>query len=136
VGPARTEGAGQRRPALDLDGLRQTGPHPDLQRAIRRLAQSRRHYPALRHGDYRQLHVAHESLAFLRTAAEERIVVAVNAAGDPAALALALPGVGDGRLVDVLNDETTFPVRGGIAQVDPIPPHWARILRLTTETGA
>ncbi len=123
------------RPALDLDALLRTGPHPDLRHAIARLARIRRGQPALQHGDYRQLHVAPECLAFLRTSAEGRIAIVVNAAGDPVDLTITLPGAGDGRLVDILNDETTFPVRGGTAAVGPVPPRWARILRLEDDAA-
>lgn len=100
-------------------------PHPELAGAIARLARLRAATPALRYGDYRQLHVGHEQLAFLRSfqgggsgaggpardaaggpaggpgdpgdpAAPRSVIVAVNASDDAAQLEIPVRGLLDG----------------------------------------
>jgi cyclomaltodextrinase len=117
------------RPALDPDGLRGVAPHPVLRDAIKRLVRLRHAHPALRRGAYRQLHVAHEQLAYLRATAEEPVVVAVNAADRATEVRLSLPGTARGWLVDELNPGDTFALEDGRATV-LLPPCGARILRL------
>ena len=85
--------------------------------------------PALRHGEYRELHVAAEQLAFLREHPQETLLVAVNAASAPAVLELRLP-LDSGRLVDLLNPGDSFPVSQNRVRLDPLPPCWARVLLL------
>jgi cyclomaltodextrinase len=117
------------RPALNPDDLAQAGAHPDLQCAISRFISLRRKSPALQHGDYRQLHVAAEQLAFMRTTAEERVVVAVNAAHHPVEVQLTLPERTNGLLIDRLNDAQVFRLEHGQATLR-LEPCWARILWL------
>lgn len=96
--------------------------------AITRLARVRRESPALRYGDYQPLHVSAEQLAFMRAAAQERVIVALNAADTPATLELPLAEADGARLVDVLNPGETFPVHHGRVQLAPLYPNWARVL--------
>jgi cyclomaltodextrinase / maltogenic alpha-amylase / neopullulanase len=117
------------RPCLDLETAAAAAPQPDLPRAIARLAAARRASPALQRGDYTQLHVSAEQLAFLRRTEGEAVVVAVNAAAGPARLALSVP-VRAGRAVDLLNPGESFPLRDGKLVVDPLPSCWGRVLRL------
>jgi len=113
------------RPALAPEGP--WGEHRELEPVIHRLVALRRQSAALRRGQYRQLHVAHEQLAFARTEASEQIVVAVNAAKRPVELTLALS---DGtELHDLLNEGKRFPVRGGRATL-PLDAQWGRVLAL------
>lgn len=115
------------RPALDPATMRAHAPHPELFALIKRLVSIRRRYSALRHGDYAQLHVAHEQFAFIRRKAVRSVVVAVNAVEHPAEIPLCLPA-GPGRhLVDVLNNGETFSLIGGRCAL-AIPPRWARVL--------
>jgi cyclomaltodextrinase / maltogenic alpha-amylase / neopullulanase len=115
------------RPNLDLDQYVQHSPHPDLAGAVAKLARLRRDTPALRCGDYRQLHVGHEQFAFARQAGDACVVVAVNAAGKPAPLDLEVP-VHGGELVDLLNGGERFAVNGGRLHIDAVPSCWARVL--------
>jgi glycosidase len=112
------------RPALDLAGGPGRGAAPELAGAIARLARIRSASPALRRGDYRQLSVAHEQLAFARETAGEAVTVILNASGRPAPFALQAPHVD--RLVDLLNGET-LRVAGGRVSGE-VPATWARIL--------
>ncbi len=103
-------------------------PHPELAAWIARLARIRRESRALRHGAYRQLHVASEQLAFARVLQDETVVVAVNAADTPASLDLQVSAPEGASFVDLLAPERTFPARAGRLRIDDIPPRGARIL--------
>ncbi|MDD5368265.1 MAG: alpha-amylase family glycosyl hydrolase [Anaerolineaceae bacterium] len=114
------------RPSLDLTRANHF-PHPDLAQAIARLAQVRRASPALRLGNYGQLHVAAEQLAFLREHLGEQVVVAVNAATHAVPLQLRLP-IHEGWLVDRLNDHQRFQIVDYQVSIAALPSTWARIL--------
>ncbi|WP_238625646.1 alpha-amylase family glycosyl hydrolase [Aggregatilinea lenta] len=102
------------RPALTLDAAT-AAPHPALANAIRRFAALHRDLPALRHGDFRQVHVDHEQIAFERRAGDQSVIVATNAADHPVTLTLGrLPG---SRLRDALNGGPAIPVHHGQATV-------------------
>lgn len=116
------------RPALDLATVAQSAPHLGLVHAISKLSRVRSNSPALKFGDYQQLHVAHEQFAFARRSADDFVVVAVNACAQPVALKLALPNTNNGRLYDLLNPGESFPVSNGVVQIDPVWPNWARVL--------
>ncbi|HEX2187836.1 MAG TPA: alpha-amylase family glycosyl hydrolase [Longimicrobiaceae bacterium] len=113
------------RPRLRWPGAPRDAPHPDLARAIARFARIRHDRRALRRGAYRPLHVAPEQLAFARELDGETVVVAVNAAAEPATLDL--PVAGARAFVDQLDPGARFTPRGGRLRVD-VPPRWARIL--------
>ena len=116
------------RPCLDREEMRRLAPDPDLAASISRLADLRKNSPALRFGDYRQVYVASEQMAYLRESDQERVLVVLNASPAPAALDLALPCPSD-RAVDLLNGGEVFPVQGDHLQLT-VPPTWARVLRL------
>jgi glycosidase len=109
------------RPALDLSQAAATAPQPDLPAAIRRLMAIRRDLPALRCGDYRQLHVAHEQFAFARAVDGQSVVIALNASSQPAAIPSA--GLPPGPWLDHLTGETI-----SAGSEIPLPPAWGRIL--------
>lgn len=110
------------RPALELEQARRAAPHPDLPQAIARLARLRHASPALRYGDYRQLHVASEQLAFSRSVSGKTVVVALNASGESVAFDLPLPGRSGGALVDLLNPGDFIPFAAGQAPAVTVPP--------------
>jgi hypothetical protein len=56
--------------------------------------------------------------------------VALNASDQPTPLELNLSPHQGIRLVDLLNDGQTFPMRGSQVRLDGVPPYWARILLL------
>jgi cyclomaltodextrinase / maltogenic alpha-amylase / neopullulanase len=115
------------RPALDL---RQAAsfPQPALPASIAHLIRLRSQCPALRQGDYQQLHVSAEQIAFLRSSPGGQVAVAVNAAAVPVSLDLRLP-FQNGRLVDLLNPGAEFFVKNNQAHID-IPPAWGRVLAI------
>jgi glycosidase len=103
--------------------------HP-LASTIAKLSKIRQSLPALRRGQYRQLLVGREQFVFERQVDGERVVVALNAGDNAVGVALDLPGVRDGKLVDVLNGEEAFTVSNGKAAIGPLHPHWGRVLVL------
>jgi glycosidase len=116
------------RPALDLATVAQSAPHPGLAQAISRLSRLRSSSPALKFGDYQQLHVAHQQFAFARKTSADLAVVAVNACEQPVSLELRVPEANNGRLYDLLNPGESFPVSDGVVHLDPVWPNWARVL--------
>ncbi|MCB2187632.1 MAG: alpha-amylase [Deltaproteobacteria bacterium] len=116
------------RPALDLAGLAAAAPQPDLPRAVARLGRVRAELAALRHGDYQQVEVGPLHLIFLRRTPESTVLVAVN--GGPQAIwrRVKLPGLGEGKLTDRLNQGESLAVRGGEVELGPLWPFWARVL--------
>ena len=120
------------RPFLDLEHIRLNAPQPNLPAVIQKLAQIRLASPALRHGDYRQLYVNHEQLAFSRRAGDDFVVIMLNAAAAPISLEIPVSLADGSKLVDVLNGQETFFAAGGRLRVDAVHPHWARILQLVS----
>jgi cyclomaltodextrinase len=118
------------RPPLDLHTASQTAPHPDLATTIARLTRIRLASSALKYGDYQQLFVAHEQFAFARQAADECVVVLLNAADQPASFDLTLP-VPARQGVDLLNGNEPIPGSGMNLHIDQVPPRWGRILKIS-----
>ena len=118
------------RPHLDLASIQHEAPQPGLPAVIQRLAHIRHDSRALRMGDYRQLFVSHEQLAFSRQLEGETIFVLLNAADTPARFELAVPLSQDAQAVDVLNDGEPFPITQGRLVVDQVQPHWARMIKI------
>lgn len=117
------------RPALDIHHMSTNGYNHDLVRAISRLAAIRRQSPALRLGDYRTLVTRPEQLVFARQAEGECVIVAVNASDKPIALEVDLP-VNGVSLEDWLNPGDPIQICNRRARIDPLWPHWGRILRV------
>jgi cyclomaltodextrinase / maltogenic alpha-amylase / neopullulanase len=113
------------RPCIALDETLKTLPNYPLEQAIRRFAALRTGLPALRRGEYCQLHVAHEQLAFARSTAEQTVIVALNAAATPVTLRLTNLPAGK-HLIDHLN-QRVFPLHHDCADVT-LYPHWGSVL--------
>lgn len=114
------------RPALSQAEL---DPRHPLLAHLQRLAALRRSLPVLAKGDYRQLHVAHQQLAFARSDADSVCMVLVNAAEQAVNLRLdQLPQ--PGRYVDLLNPGQSFELAPGCEI--PLDPCWGRVLVRTT----
>jgi cyclomaltodextrinase / maltogenic alpha-amylase / neopullulanase len=117
------------RPVLDLELLQRNVSSPQLVDAISRFASLRHTLPALRHGSYGQLHVAHEQFVFARYTDKDYVVILLNAADSPASLDIGLPRHFN-HAIDVLNHGESFTVQGGKLHVEKLHPHWGRIMRL------
>ncbi|NTU79200.1 MAG: alpha-amylase [Chloroflexales bacterium] len=115
------------RPRLSLPEARLQAPYPDLASALARFARLRHSLPALRHGDYTQLHVAAEQLAFARRHGDQLAVVALNAAATSASLGLTVDLPDGTTLVDALEPGVELAVRGRRLAVE-VPGRRARVL--------
>jgi glycosidase len=115
------------RPRLTLAGAAQAAPQPELPATIARLAALRHATPALRRGDYTQLHVAHAQLAFARRLGQQLAVVAVNASAAPARLDLRLDLPDGAILADALGSGQEMSAQGGRVSVE-VPACWAAVL--------
>ncbi len=115
------------RPRLELPGAKAHAPHPDLADLIAKLTRLRRDSSALQRGNYQELLVDHEQLAFLRESAEEKVVVMTNASEEEVTLDLKLPA---SHAHDLLNSDEHFDMREGQLSI-PVSPRWARVLRLS-----
>lgn len=114
------------RPAIDIHHF--NPPHPHLSDAIRRFAKIRQNSLALKYGDYKQLHIAHEQLAFERTSVDEKIVVMLNASSQPASIIL--KDTSDTKFNDLLNKGDIFESYGNQVTIR-VPSNWLRILHVT-----
>jgi len=91
----------------------------DLCDWIAALAKARAENPALIYGDYHELQVQPTHLVFQREAEGQRVIVAINAAGEPAQLHF---NANCGRAVDLITGEDhDF---GGGSEVGPYSCHW------------
>jgi cyclomaltodextrinase / maltogenic alpha-amylase / neopullulanase len=115
------------RPSLELAALLQSAPQPALPGFIARLAAIRQGSPALRTGDYQQLDVRHQQFAFLRRCEAQGVVVAVNAAEQPAEFNLPIPLPDGHALYDHLREGEWATVQGGRLRFT-VPSCSARIL--------
>jgi cyclomaltodextrinase len=122
------------RPSLELEQAARESPHPQLAASIVRLAGVRAQSRALRCGGYRPLFVGPEQFAFERRTEGETVLVAVNAAGEPAALSVPAPAGGAASpaaasaFTDLLNAGDSLQADGGRLRLE-VPPRWARVLR-------
>lgn len=116
------------RPALDLGQLRADAPQPDLPQTIARLAALRRESPALRVGDYQQIHLDHQQMGFLRQAEGEALMVLLNSDHQSVDIDVALPW-DSGQLRDRLNPGDVFEFKHSRLQIS-LPPTWGRALSL------
>ena len=112
------------RPALVLEQAAGQGLEPGLEPVIARLARLRAELPALRRGSYRQLHVAAEQFAFLRSGEGQEVIVLLNAADHPAQVTVPAPLDGEWR--DALNGGVVA-ASGGRLAVE-VPPSWGCML--------
>lgn len=117
------------RPCLNIDDFPASAGSPDLQKTITKLAEIRKSSPALKYGDYQELHVSSHQMAFQRESDGDKIVVAVNAAGEKASLELKLPDNGEAVWSDILNEGEKLHSSNGHLKME-MHPCWARILRL------
>lgn len=117
------------RPCLDLEALKRTPPQPGLAEVIGRLAEIRAGSAALRKGNYHQLFVMHEQFGFLRNSGSEKIVVLVNASGQPVSVRFSLPEIDEITMEDTLNNGDVFQIENGQCEMI-LPPTWGRILKI------
>ncbi len=115
------------RPALDLDTCSAGAPQPWLPEFLGRLATIRQESEAIRFGDYQQLYVTNEQLAFARRAGDDIAVVAINVGDSDVTLDLQV-GMPDGRMFRDAFGELTERVRADGRMSVRIEPGTSRIL--------
>jgi glycosidase len=117
------------RPALDPESLPSIAPHQHLPALIRQLARLRREHAALRTGSFRQLHLASQQFAFAREAAEDGVIVAVNAEPEAREIAVSLDGtpLGDGAWADALAPNVVLQPEGRKLRI-PLAANSGRVL--------
>ncbi|MBC7543276.1 MAG: alpha-glucosidase C-terminal domain-containing protein [Candidatus Sericytochromatia bacterium] len=103
-------------------------PHAALADTISRLSRIRQSLTALRHGNYDELFVQPEQFAFARHTHDQAVIVALNAAKQPAQMTLWVPHLSGRVLHDVLNPGDRFQVHGEHVTLESVPAHWGRIL--------
>ncbi len=116
------------RPTLDLTQITQRSPHPELPDVIRTLAEVRRKLPALLSGDYHELLIDHQQLAFSRHYERQTVIVALNSTSEMANITLSLD-VESGTLRDQLDQNVSFSISNYQVEI-PLSPTWGRILIL------
>ncbi|GAC1431893.1 MAG: maltodextrin glucosidase [Ktedonobacteraceae bacterium] len=98
------------------------------------LIHERRTAPALREGGFQALYAAGETLAFLREAPDERLLIVARRKDDGLkALSLQQAGLADGTCVNELLSGTHEVVTGGMLSLDSLPPVGAQIWRIQAE---
>jgi glycosidase len=117
------------RPALDLSQLKRISPQPDLPAVIALLASIRLGSFALRYGDYKELLVASEQLAFSRSTDNETVIILLNAAIETSFnIPISLPN--GTRFTDLLNPPDEFYVTNNHLYISSVHHNWARILQV------
>ena len=95
-----------------------------LKNAISQFSALRHEHSALCDGDYRQIDVKPQVLAFERTNAEEQLICIISDQPVSQEMEFSVP---DGEYVDVLNHETVRAINGRLKLM--VYPHWARVLK-------
>ena len=98
----------------------------NLTEALRRFIRLRAEHRCLRHGDYRELAVSADLLAFERKDVDGGILVVANAR--PEAQSVVLTNISSGQYRDVLNGDELFVAEGNQLLIDKVWPHWGRVL--------
>jgi cyclomaltodextrinase / maltogenic alpha-amylase / neopullulanase len=115
------------RPDMDLNAAIQDAPQPDLPAHLKKLAEIRKNAPALQNGNYRQVLVASQQLAFQRELNDKKVMVVVNSADQPVEIALTSQQAKDGRWTDLLNPGVEW-IAQGEKTILVVPAKWGRIL--------
>ncbi len=117
------------RPRLDLPQTRSDIPEPDLPNTLKNLISIRKGSPAIRQGDYRELLVQSEQLAFSRSFADETIIVVLNAAQGPIEIDITLPDPVNGKAIDLLNRGEAVEIKDKTFHTT-VPACWGRIFKI------
>jgi cyclomaltodextrinase / maltogenic alpha-amylase / neopullulanase len=112
------------RPVFDPRQVDPAACVPDLAAAIRRFADLRQALPALQMGDYHQIHVQAEQMAFLRQYEDQQVLIVFNSA--PQAVDVTLK-VADGTWSDLLNGNEMFVSKEGKMHIN-LASCWGRVL--------
>ena len=113
------------RPALDSpEELKKA--NQELTAALQRLIRLRAEHKGLRQGNYRELAVRADLLAFERWYGEENVIVVSNARAE--AQSVHLTNIPSGQYRDALNGDELFFAEGDQLVIDKVWPFWGRVL--------
>ena len=115
------------RPALQPGQFPANAPQPALPETVSQLAQIRANLPALQSGQYRQVLVKHQQMAFSRKLDGQEVLVVFNAEELPVKLSLPLEVSSGSTWVDALNGTEHFLAQNNCLNLE-VPPFWGRIL--------
>jgi cyclomaltodextrinase len=117
------------RPKLDLAENARDHSVLSLPSLITRLAAIRKNSSALQHGNYHQLFVDHEQLAFSRDTDQEKILVAVNASDKSNLVQLRPANINGNCWIDLINSEKIAPNQDGSLSLQ-LPPYGGKIYKM------
>jgi glycosidase len=111
------------RPALSFSSR---AGNEEIENELKRLAMIRRNSSVLKHGNYRQLYVAMQQIAFTREYNKELVLVILNASDAAVSLSLQADTLGTDGLHDSAGE--FVPVHEGRISIDSLHAHSYRIL--------
>jgi len=114
------------RPTLDLPTLQTRAPIPFLFQWIQQLVVIRKQQAALKNGDYQEIHIQNKQLVFMRTLANERVIVMINIDELPIQVTLQLP-IQNAIWNDLLQPGEVYSMQSDHLTLD-IPSFGGRIL--------
>ncbi len=116
------------RPEFKLEDLLQTNQQSDLRSHISHLAEIRSDLLALQKGSYEQKLVAPGQLAFVRTWADQQVLVIVNSEAEAVRLRIPMEGMAGWKFSDRLNGNEVSMVSPEANLEITLPAKWGRIL--------
>ena len=120
------------RPCLQLEEMMSNKGNVELLKFIAKLGEVRLNSKALQRGQYKQVLVANKHFVFMRQCEEECFVICVNLDEVDVVVEAniqAAGGVGNGKLIDLLQDQFNCNIENGRAQIN-IPACGARIMKV------
>ncbi|OGI03404.1 MAG: alpha-amylase [Candidatus Margulisbacteria bacterium GWF2_38_17] len=118
------------RPSKETLDAQKTKKKYELAETISRLAKIRRNSPALKYGNYEELLVAHEHLAFQRKSEQETIITVINSAEKKVSVNLSVQQPNGTQLADLLNQGKGYIVKNGKLHIPEVYPRWGCILKV------
>ena len=112
----------QLRPSLDLNNLKNNSNNKNLINEIKRFHQLRNNYKSLKNGNYKNLHIALDCLAFSRNYEDETIVVAINSSNETKNIKIS--NIYSSNAFDILNNEKVE-----LTNLN-IHPNWLRVIKI------
>jgi glycosidase len=100
------------RPALGHPADMAGTPNPELAVTIKKLAEFHNQFPALRYGDYKELHLDHKQFAFQRHSDEQTVISVLNSSVEPVEIEVDAPDQA-GRMLDVIGGNDLYQYDNG-----------------------
>jgi glycosidase len=101
----------------------------DLLNCIQRLCGFRKKLDALMYGDYKQIYVSNQQIAYLRTHKEQKLLIIINSGEGNMDLELELSSYGT-MMREILNQDSLEIALDSAKTKVCIPPKWGRVLEI------